>query len=520
MPGIELWHRPWARLGKEGRDYRFLRPDKPDPARGHADSIRVCTDIPGGPVVDGRIGSGKEVQNLGDGRRVYAMPVPLRASAGMTVGVGASSVRLVFDEIPDRPPEGLEPTTDRQREAIALLDRVKAVWARLREVESAIADPATIWERLTALWLADDQAANPEMDIIVSQARQLLATLELLDRAPRRILRRTLRMIPLSRVQEIDRRAMSWLVRQPGETMAERAGSRQKISAIAREENFDTLENRVLRSYAQLAATIAREYVAKHPAVTNSRRVLLVGKFGKRCRQLEADLAERGVGEAKADATPNFVLQNNANYRKIWDAWMTLRGRERVLDELWRWQARSWEEFCALALVVALQSIPGARLIATSPLVFRDEQEQGCWLRHVNPLAVFFLREQDVTVEVSYGTPSGRTLHKFGAPIWLRFGPVGDNTFLLRWAVWPIWHAKGGLEKEDIAAITPLLSEGRNEFVRGGISIRPVAADGGPQSESSDKAACLTIGPSGRALGSGIGLLRDLLVHNVLRGAD
>ena len=72
------------------------------------------------------------------------------------------------------------------------------VWARLRDVESAIADPASLWKRLGELLLAEDTATNPEMDIIVRQARRLLPTLELLDRAPRRILRRTHRMIPLS----------------------------------------------------------------------------------------------------------------------------------------------------------------------------------------------------------------------------------------------------------------------------------------------------------------------------------
>ena len=447
------------------------------------------------------------------------MPVPLRASAGMAVDVGADSVRLVFDNVPDRPTEDLEPTTDRQRQSIALLDRVKAVWARLRDVESAIADPVTLWEQLGASWLAENQAANPEMDIIVRQARQLLPTLELLDSAPRRILRRTHRMIPLARVQEIDRRAMTWLVRQPGETMAERAGSHQRISAIAREENFNTLENRVLRSYAQLAATLARDYVAKHKAAASNRRVLLVRKFGKRCRQLEADLMERGVAKATADATPNFVLQNNASYHKVWDAWIELLRRQHVLDELWRWQARSWEEFCALAVVVALQSIAGARPIATSPLVFREEQEQGRWLRHVNPLAVFFLPDQDVTVEVSFGTPRGEVLRNFGAPIWLRFGRVGDNDFLSRWAVWPIWHAKGGVEKGDTEAIVPLLPAGRNELVRGGITIRPVAAGSDAEIDTSDRAACLTIAPSGTALGGGIMLLRNLLARTVLRGA-
>jgi hypothetical protein len=326
-------------------------------------------------------------------------------------------------------------------------------------------------------------------------------------------------MIRLSRVQEIDRRGMVWLVRQPGDTMAERGGSRQRVYAIAREEHFNTLENRVLRSYALLAATIAREYVGKHPGAARSGRVVTVDTFGKRCCQLETDLAALGVGEAKADATPNFVLQNNPNYRKVWDAWKILLNRGRIVDELWRWQARSWEEFCAMALVVALQSIPNARVIATSPLEFREEQEQGCWLRNVNPLAVFFLPEQDVTVEVRYGPPTGQILHMFGAPIWLRFGRIGDNTFLWRWAVWPIWHAKGGLRPGDMHSIAPLLPHGQSELVRGGITIRPAAPGADAQSVHTREAGCVTIGAAGGALRDGIALLRDLLVGSILRGA-
>jgi len=382
-----------------------------------------------------------------------------------------------------------------------------------------IADPATIWETLHESWLSSGSEANPEMDIVVRHARQLLPTLDLLDRNPRRILRRTHRMIPLSRVQEIDRRAMTWLIRQPGETMAERAGSRQRIRAVARDENFDTLENRVLLSYSRLAAATAREYVDKHRAAATSRRVMLVQKFGKRCRQIEESFIERGVGETKADATPNFVLQNNSNYRRIWDAWIELLRRKRILDELWHWQARSWEEFCALVVVVALQSIAGARPIATSPLVFREEQEQGCWIQHVNPLAVFFLPEQDTIMEVNYGPPRGEVLRNFGAPIWLRFGRVGENDFLSRWAVWPIWHASGGLDNLDLEAIAPLIPAGKNELVRGGVTIRPVGAEGEAQLKSSDSAACLTLGPSGDALARGIELLRDLLTNTVMHGA-
>lgn len=299
--------------------------------------------------------------------------------------------------------------------------------------------------------------------------------------------------------------------------MAERAGSRQRIKAIAREENFDTLENRVVRSYARLAAVVAREYVARHPQAKLSSRVVRVTEFGKRCRVLESALAELGVGEAAADATPNYVLQNNANYHHVWDAWLELRRRTRELDELWRWQARSWEEFCALALVVALQSISGARLIASSPLVYREEQDQGCWLQHLNPLAVFFLAEQDMTVEVAYRRTYGAPLGDFGAPIWLRFGGIGDNSFLSRWAVWPIWHARGGLDETDLTVIPTLVPAGQRELVKGGLTIRPVAAERDPEARSGAMVACVTLGASGRQLRDGILAVRTVLVADVLR---
>ena len=502
---IELWRRPWTRFGTS-QDYALLRD-----GTGHDTSgpIWVCTPPSGLPIVDGRPGQGKELFQLEDQRRVFALPIPLRPSRGLVVAVPGGTARLSFPGIPDRPVEVLDRVDEAQQEAISLLDRVKAVWARVREVEAATADPATIWDRLHDLWMNHAGGADPEMDVIVRQARQLPAILELLGRAPRRVLRRTQQMIPLSRVQEFDRRAMTWLARQPGETMAERAGGRQRIRAVAREENLDTLENRVLLSYASLAVAVSRDYAGRHRAAAASRRVQLVRAFEKQCRQLALDLAHRGVGPARADATPNFVLQTNPNYRSVWDAWCDLLGRQRVLDELWRWQARSWEEFCALAVVVALRSINGARAVATSPLAFRQEQDQGRWIEHVNPLAVFYLPDQNTTVEVQYDGRTGR-LRGFGATIWLRFGSVGENEILTRSAIWPLWHPAGGLDLSDFDSILASLGHVRQERIRGGLTIRPAAAEGAQVMRRGD-AACVTLAPSGDALRDGLHALRTVL---------
>jgi hypothetical protein len=514
---LQLWHRPWARLDGTARRYRILAGHAPSAAPLERAASWLFLDTPGPVRIGDRAEPGWAESWLGEG--VIALPLPLRPTHALKLLAGGSALLLDATALPVRPDEEREPKDEAERRARALLDRVKTVWARLRDVEATLADPAQMWHRLQALWLDEAARADPEMDIIVRHARLLPPTLDLLDRAPRRVLRRINEMVPLARVQEVDRKAMIWLIRQPGATTAERAGDRQRIQAVAREESFNTLENCVVLSYARMAHAVARDYRDRHAAVPNAPRVARVVRFGGRCRTLERDLRARGVFEAGADATSNFVLQNDARYRAVWDAWRELLRRHRILDELWRWQARSWEEFCALVVVIALQSRPGARLVAASPIVFREEQQAGCWIDHVNPLAVLFLPDAGVTVEVAYRLRGGPVLSPFGAPIWLRLGRIDSDAFLSRWAIWPIWHADGGLEPGEAEEIAALLPHGRTEHVAGGITLRPVAEGAPAEEQRGPHAACFTIGTAGAALRDGIARLGQYLDDSVLRRA-
>lgn len=513
---LQVWHRPWALLDHTGACWSLIRSGQDITIHLKAGVTWLYTDDPRGPLIDGRPGNCALEARLPDGHGPYSLPIPTRRNVLAATAGGAGVVRLDSSALPERPPEDLDPADEQQTRAKALLTRVKSTWARLREVESVLADPARIWVRLGELWYCESAAANPEMDMIVRQARRMLRTIEFLDRAPRRMLRRTRQLIPLSRVQEVDRKTLAWLIRQPGETIAERAGDRQRIQAVAREENFNTLENRVLLSYARIAREVAREYRDRHVGATGSARVRLVQGFGLRCGRLERDLRERGVHAAAADVTPNFVLQNNTDYRAVWVAWHELLQRERVLDRLWRWQARSWEEFCALAVVVALQALPGARQLAVSPLLYRDEQHQGCWIRHFNPLAVLFLPEAGATVEVSYRFRAGAVLSRFGAPIWLRIGQIDSADFLSRWAIWPLWHPDGGLEPGEPDELARLLPAGRQENVRGGVTLRPVVPNGQAEQDTRTNTASFTLGTSGPALRDGLTRLGRFLHAHLL----
>jgi hypothetical protein len=395
--------------------------------------------------------------------------------------------------------------------------RVEAVWDRIGDVEDALSDPARLWQTLRERWTGRD-AQEPRMDVIVAHARDLPRVLDALERRPRRILRRVHRQLPVGRVQEIDRRAMLWLARQAGETLAERAGDEQRVMAVAREENFDTLENRVLRAYCELAHRHAREYLERNRTRKQTRRARHVEGFRKRCARLARDLAARGIPQAEPSVTPNFVLQQNPLYHRIWTAWGELINRERMKDELWRWQARSWEEFCSLAIVVALTSVRGAQLVATTPLWFRDEHRRGRWIEADAPLAVVHLPGSGLIVEVQTGARQDQ-LAGLAAPIWLRIGRVGEATgFLSRVAIWPLWSPMGGLVPGEEAELGAILAQARRDGLVGALAIRPAPSHEQADLAEGGRTLILTMGTEGAALRDALWAM-TAFVEDLLPGA-
>ena len=107
---------------------------------------------------------------------------------------------------------------------------------------------------------------------IVIQAGRMRPFLKDLEKKIRRMLRREREKVQLDRVQEMDRASMRWLSKQPGTTLAQRAGSDQRVLAIVRKENFDTLENRVLHAYLLLAENKASTWLAEHQRAKESSR--------------------------------------------------------------------------------------------------------------------------------------------------------------------------------------------------------------------------------------------------------
>lgn len=526
-----IWLRPWAGFGIArhqrplGADAALLRLGGFDaPLLIDAPSLAPFTL----PPRQGRLYAGGEI-GVGQGatpQRVYALPLPVKPAEGLTLSRERTVLRLTWPDAPDKPVKGLEPRTRDEKRQVAAMNRVERVRARMRDVRAALDETRNPWAEVSTRWRKAENDETPDSDIIVRHAREMAPTIEALARRPRRVLRREAGWAPLARVQEMDRAAMLWLARQPGGTFAERAGSRQRIKAPVRIESIDTLENRILRSLAELSCDHARDYCRRNRLAAGSPRRERVARYGRTCSKIAHDLAREGVRTAPHDAAPNYVLQNDHDYHRAWEAWRALLRRESERDELWRWQARAWEEFCGVALVIALQRLPGARLVAASPLVWRDEQDAGCWLDHDNPLAVYFVEGLDLIVEVQLRNARGRRA-TLCAPVWLRVGDL-SNEIASRIAVWPLHGFGDAADPGDADEVLDVLRALRllpayhdGGALRGGLVIRPTDAKPEAHARQDGRLRSLscTLGASGASLSKGLDALSDF-IKGLLRAQE
>lgn len=518
----EIWRRPWAMADSTRIHRRVLEGGQIVVGEDHRAGLWLFAPT-GRPIAaNGSTDVGEMVSGFDHSvspRALLHLPVPLKRRPPASIKIDGKDVAIAWPSLPERPPTKRTPQNEDENAGHELFLRARSVWDRLRDVDSALGDPANLWQELRRRWTSDEDG-EPQMDVIVRHAIKHWRTIDELDRAPRKILRRTHRQTPLSRVQELDRRSMTWLVRQPGKSLAERAGSRQTILAVAREENFNTLENRVLRAYGELGAFVASDYLARNNSKRKSRRVAIVDAYRRRCRRLARDLAEKGVALAQAGVSPNYVLQQNPRYNTIWDAWGELVKRERENDELWRWQGRSWEEFCALAVMVALGGIEGAKLVASAPLTFRDEQNRGQWVDHDNPLGAFYLQAQSLVVEVSFrAIRPGIERADFAAPIWIKFGKTGAiDGFLSSIPVWPIWDARGGLVAGEAAELRSVVQ--KKASIGAAIVIRPTMPESEAEAEQDGPALALSMGTQGPPLFRAIDNLSAFFASLITGGAN
>jgi hypothetical protein len=260
------------------------------------------------------------------------------------------------------------------------------------------------WRQVAEVLAVERDVAEPRMALIVRQARDLRRLVEDLGQHPRRVLTRDRRLQAVHRIQEMDSACLAWYVRQPGRTPVEKAGSRQALLGVVREETIDTAENRVLKDFLVRSAQAAEVYLGANRNLSGSTRYGEVSRYGRGCAallRLPAFAAVRGLA---GSAKPNYVLTSDHRYRRIWSAHQALLRRQDDVDEAWTWQGRLWAGLVTMAVMTALLDTVGDTL-ALAPLYLSREQNRGCWFDVHGCTGAFAIREHVLMVYAADTAP-------------------------------------------------------------------------------------------------------------------
>ncbi len=475
MPGFRLLHVPWGLIGLSKTRAEIRDTDASVDTTATVSPLLFCEDDKR-VFLNGRADTVERFVGIRtrqhERQLVYELPVPVHASEPQRLRheLWTSEIEFRWARGVDRPALHAVPGTDHAHGQAAAgqpaFDFMLAVLARMHDFEAAQSEVVEPWDFVLQRWMARAPLSDPTMDILVRHAREHRARWSDIAEHPRRVLNRQRELIPLSRVQELDTQCMQWLSRQPGTSLAERAGGRQRILALSRFENRNTLENRVFRDLLDRTVAAAREYlllnadrVRDQPARRTTRYVL-VQQYQRECRRLSLELQEQGVTQAPDVVQPNYVLLHDSRYRHVWTAWQEIIHRERVMDDLWRWQRRSWAEFCKASVVLALLALPKTHLAAASPVFVRVEHRRGEWLLHDDPLAAVAHEQDRWVAEVLGGDSSDvrYVMKELGASAWLRISDDkgGDYKYL------PVWTLHSPREDLDLAELV----EAANDALR------------------------------------------------------
>jgi hypothetical protein len=210
--------------------------------------------------------------------------------------------------------------------------------------------------------LLDEKFQEPRMALIVKLAEAMKVFLAEVVRRARRILLRERELLPAGRVAELDGACLNWYIRQPGETSVQKAAvNRQRLMGVDRRESYDTLENRVLLDFLRRCDRESQHYlnteVVNNAAYQRSTRASDVRHYRNICAELSKDLVFIHVAALATKVRPNYVLQNDVLYRKVWQNYQRLLRQEDEEDRSWDWQSRTWADLARMLLNVALCSM-------------------------------------------------------------------------------------------------------------------------------------------------------------------
>lgn len=224
---------------------------------------------------------------------------------------------------------------------------------------------------------------GPPEQLITRIAKKDFACVDALIKNMRKVLNRVREKVNIGRVQQVDAHCLRWLTRQPGRDAIEKAGSKQQILGVVRIENYNTLENRVFKDFLLRCASLSALYLRTnkrwegHHTYTSVRRLKNLCEAGLAVEVMES------ISSLQELPQPNYVLQQDRLYAKIWTSYCQILRQEEVAEKLWQRHDEVADLYYRCINGVTLHCSPRAKY--DTPLWFNDVDgkkdliDNPCW---------------------------------------------------------------------------------------------------------------------------------------------
>ncbi len=235
---------------------------------------------------------------------------------------------------------------------------------------------------------------DAKLPLVVSLERQYQLThnLRLISTKLRHQLRRKPEMMSVGKLQEMDEYCLRDYVRKPGKTAAEKAGSKQQLMGIKREEDYNTPENKFLVYCCRLLHLNCRQY----RETGNTQYQEEVGKI-QRCIDWFYQLPEVKTIQTQQYhfIKPNYVLQQNPIYRQFYQGYLDYLQKRYLTQKIWSYRQRLLNDWVGVSLLATLTHFSGSYVSPLGSLPVSKTPEYGKYLNRENPDPIMiFLRDR------------------------------------------------------------------------------------------------------------------------------
>ena len=172
----------------------------------------------------------------------------------------------------------------------------------------------------------------------------------------------TRKLLPVERINAMDGKCLEYLLRLEGNTLREKAQkNKMRFLGLAKEETYNLLENRVLKDFLERCITKSTQYIIEIKDKSNNNSAFAdsplsrqMNVFKQRCQDLTQKSPLAAVPRQPSLPKPNFVLQKDPDYKKIWQMYLDLIHEKRDLDKTIYCQQNLFQDICDLLINAAL----------------------------------------------------------------------------------------------------------------------------------------------------------------------